>query len=171
MFIPPKLLQATMEEPTPSTSSQTDIFNSLSPSSKLEEKWPSLSSTASSIQPAQKALSMPASWMTQTIKKIPLQDHVKNREKYAQYFQGNKILPIHELVQEVQPKIVSFVVSDLKTRRLAGLRKETFEVILKTAGIPTKYYCKRSFSKKEIPIKTQINEATTVTPEKKLQIN
>ena len=135
-----------MEEPTPSTSSQTDMFNSLSPSSKPEDKWPSLSSTASSIQPAQKAPSMPTSWTAQTTKKIPPQDHRKNWGKYSQYFQGNKILPIPELVQEVQPKTNSFAVTDLKTRRLAGLRKDTFEEILKAAGIPAKYYCRRSFA-------------------------
>ena len=146
MLIPPKLRQATMGEPTPSTSSQTDMFNSLSPSSKLEDKWPSLSSMASSIQPAQKEPSMPASWTAQTTKKIPPQDHMKNRGKYSQYFQGNKILPIFELVQEVQPKTISFVVTDLKTRKLAGLRKDTFEEILKSAGIPAKYYCRRSFA-------------------------
>ena len=128
-LIHPMLHQATMEEPTPSTSSQTDMLNNLSPSSKPEDKWPSLSSTASSIQPVQKASSMPASWTAQTTKKIPPQDHMKNRGKYSQYFQRNKILPIPELVQEVQPKTISFVVTDLKTRRLAGLRKDTFEEI------------------------------------------
>ena len=125
-----------MEEPTPSKSSQTEIFNSLSPSSKPEDKWPSLLSTASSIQQTQKAPSMPASWTAQTIKKIPPQDHVKIREKYAQYFQGNKILPIPELLQEVPAKGSR----DLKTRRLADLRKDIFEEILKAAGIPAKYY-------------------------------
>ncbi len=49
-------------------------------------------------------------------------------------------------MQEVQPKIVSFVVTDLKTRRLTGLRKDTFEEILKSAEIPAKYNCRRSFA-------------------------
>ena len=84
--------QATMEEPTPSTS-QTDIFNSLSLSSKLEDKWPSLSITASSIQPAQKAPSMPASWTAQTTKKNPPQDHMKNRENIPNTFRATKFCP------------------------------------------------------------------------------
>ena len=126
--------------------SQTEIFPSLSSSTKSEEKRPSLSTPASSIQPTQKAPSMPASWTVQIIKKKSPQDHVKNREKYAQYFQGNKTLPIPELVQEVQPKIVSFVVADLKTKRLAGLRKDTFEELLKAAAIPAKYNCRCSFA-------------------------
>ena len=74
---------------------------------------------------------MPAFWTVQIIKNKSPQDHVKNREKYAQYFQCNKISPIPELVQEVQQKIISFVVTDLKTRKLAGLRKDTFEELLK----------------------------------------
>ena len=106
--------------------------------------------------------------MAQTIKKIPLQDHVKNRGKYAQYFQGNKILPIPELVQEVQPKTISFVVTDQKTRRVGGLGKDTFEEILKAAGIPAKYYCRRSFAtwdvllpSEELAIKLASDNITT----------
>ena len=38
------------------------------------------------------------------------------------------------------------MVTDIKTRRLAGIRKETYEDLLKAAGIPAKYYCKRSFA-------------------------
>ena len=38
------------------------------------------------------------------------------------------------------------MVTDQKTRRLAGLRKDTFEEILKAARIPAKYYCRRSFA-------------------------
>ena len=79
------------------------------------------------------------------LKKSPM-DFSKSREKYEKYFKGNRILPIPELVQEVQPKTISFVVTDLKTRRLAGLKKETFEKILKAAGIPAKYYCRRRFA-------------------------
>ena len=70
-------------------------------------------------------------------------DFYKSREKYEKYFQ---IFPIPELVQEVQPKTISFVVTDSKTRRLAGIKKETFEELLKTASIPAKYYCRRSFA-------------------------
>ena len=88
---------------------------------------------------------MPASWTAQIKKKSPI-DFTKSREKYAKYFQGNRILPIPELIQEVQPKIVSFVVTDIKTRRLAGIKKETFEDLLKAAGISAKYYCRRSFA-------------------------
>ena len=59
-------------------------------------------------------------------------------------------LPTPELVQELQPKILSFVVTDLKTGRLAGLRMETFEELLKAAGIPAKYYCRRSFATRDV---------------------
>ena len=66
--------------------------------------------------------------------------------EYAQYFQGNRILPIPELIKEVETKTLSFIIMDIKTRRLAGIRKETFEELLRAAGIPAKYFCRRSFA-------------------------
>ena len=89
---------------------------------------------------------MPASWTAQiTQKKDPI-NYGRMREKYEKYFQGNRILPIPELVKEVQQKIVSFVITDIKSRRLAEIRKETFEDLLRAADIPAKYYCRRSFA-------------------------
>ena len=138
------------KSPLPVASLSPDIFDGLSPppTSKPEDKWPVLSWTstpANTIQPAQKVPSVLASWTAQITKKAPI-NYEKIRGKYEKYFQGNRILPIPELVQEVQPKIVSFVVTDIKTRRLAGIRKETFEDLLKAAGIPAKYYSWRSFA-------------------------
>ncbi len=138
-----------MAEPTsPSQSpspSLTDIFDGLTPPSKPENKWPSLS-PASTIPPAQKAPSLPVSWT----EKITSQKCPKNfkeiRAKYEKYFEGNRIRPIPELVNEVQPKIISFVVTDLKSRRLAGIKKDIFEGLLRAADIPAKYYCRRSFA-------------------------
>ena len=135
------------EAPPSPVSSSPDIFKDISPPSKPEERWPALSqpsSSASSIQPAQKVPSLPASWTAKI--KPSLKDYSKIREKYEKYFQGNRILPIPELVQEVQPKIISYVVTDLKTKRQAGIKKDTFEGLLKAADIPAKYYCRRSFA-------------------------
>ena len=74
-------------------------------------------------------------------------DHENDRvQKYSKYFKENEILPIPDLVEAVEPKTLSFVVTDLKTRRLAGLKKEIFEEALKTAGIPGKNICSRSFA-------------------------
>ena len=136
------------EAPTSPGSSSPDIFKDTSPPSKPEERWPALSqpsSSASSIQPAQKVPSLPASWTTKITQKSPM-DYNAIRKKYEKYFQGNRILPIPELVQEVEPKIISYVVTDLKTKRLAGIKKDTFEGLLKAADIPAKYYCRRSFA-------------------------
>ena len=36
--------------------------------------------------------------------------------KYAHYFEKDKILPIPQLVEAVEPKTLSFVISDLRTR-------------------------------------------------------
>ena len=41
--------------------------------------------------------------------------------KYAQYFQY--LLPITEFIEAVRLRTVSLVISDLHTRRLAGLKK------------------------------------------------
>ena len=79
-------------------------------------------------------------------KKMSPEDYANERAKYAQFFIGNRILPIPELVEAVQPKIISFIVTDLKTRRLAGIKKETLEEQLKAAGIPARYFCRRSFT-------------------------
>ena len=131
---------------------QNDIFDSLSPSSKKPE-WPSLPSTssqaslpASSIPPTQKVPETLISWSVQNMKKKSPEDYAKDRIKYAQYFQGNKILSISELVEAVQPKMISFIVTDMKTRRLTGFKKDTFEELSKAAGIPAGYFCRRSFA-------------------------
>ena len=119
---------------------QTDIF--ISPQ---KPEWPSLPG-ASSESLTQKVPSIPVFWSTQANKKTP-QDYKKDRaEKYVQYFKSNRILPIPELVETVQPKTLSLIVSDIKTRRLAGLKKEKFEEILKAAGFPDRYFCRRSFA-------------------------
>ena len=44
---------------------------------------------------------------------------------------------ITELVEAVQPKTISFIRTDLKTRRPAGIKKDTFEELLKATGIFT----------------------------------
>ena len=93
---------------------QNDIFNELEPHSKLEDA--SQSSSASSIQPGQKAPSLPVSWATQTNKKSP-EDYARDKAKYAQYFQGNRILPIPELIKKVENKTLSFIITDNKTKR------------------------------------------------------
>ena len=144
-----------MGEPTPTT--QEDIFIS-----QEKPEWSSLPSTsaenttpASTIPPAQKVPSIPVSWSTQKNKKLP-QDYEKDRvEKYAQYFKGNRILPIPELVEAVQPKTLSLIVADIKTRRLAGLKKDKFEEVLKAAGIPARYFCRRSFATWDILLPSQ----------------
>ena len=121
-----------------------DIFINTEPSPKPED----LSLSSSAIQPAQKPPATPVSWSSQLQKKKKTpEDYENNRvRKYAKYFKENKILPIPELVEAVEPKTLSFVVTDLRTKRLAGLKKESFEELLQTAGIPGKYFYRRSFA-------------------------
>ena len=66
--------------------------------------------------------------------------------RYAKYFKGNEILPIPEIVEKITPRVLSLVVSDLKTERLVGLNKEIFEELLRKAGIPCQYFCRKSFA-------------------------
>ena len=141
---------------TPSPSpSLADIFDGSSPSSKPENKWPTLSPASSTIPPAQKVPSLPASWTEKISHNAHNIDFKKIREKYEKYFEGHRIFPIPELVDQVKPKTISFVITDLKTRRLAGIRKKTFEELLKAAGIPAKYYCRRSFATWDVLLPSQ----------------
>ena len=65
------------------------------------------------------------------------EDYEQDRvNKYAQYFQGNTVLPIPELTNQLETKTVSFIVTDLRLKRLDGLKKETFGELLRTSGVP-----------------------------------
>ena len=104
-------------------------------------------SSTSTIPPAQKPKETAVSWSSHCVNKKSPCDYARDRvEKYKQYFKDGEILPIPELVEAVEPKTLSFVVTDIKTKRLAGIKKETFEDLLKTANIPGKYFCRRSFA-------------------------
>ena len=95
-----------------------------------------LSSSASTIPPAQKQKETAVSWSSHCVNKKSPCDYARDRvEKYEKYFKDGEILPIPELVEAVEPKTLSFVVTDIKTKRLAGIKKETFEDLLKTANI------------------------------------
>ena len=64
--------------------------------------------------------------------------------KYAEYFKGNESIP--ELLQKLEPRIVSLMVTDLKSRQLVGLKKKGFEDLFRKAGVPCQYFCRRSFA-------------------------
>ena len=107
--------------------SPTDIFQT-QPSPMPEEAPFDLSSSASTIPPAQKQKQTAVSWSSHCVNKKSPCDYARDRvEKYEKYFKDGEILPIPELVEAVEPKTLSFVVTDIKTKRLAGIKKETFE--------------------------------------------
>ena len=120
--------------------------------SLIGANWPSLPIPAESqdktnetqdspIPPAQKS---PTAWRGQ--QRGP-DDYEKDRVgRYAKYFKGNEILPIPEIVEKISPRVLSLVVSDIKTKRLVGLNKDTFEELLRKAGIPCQYFCRKSFA-------------------------
>ena len=95
----------------------------------------------------------PASWKFQ---QKSLEDYERDRvRKYTQYFQGNVILPIPEISKALEPQILSLVVTNLKTNKLIGLKKDTFEEILLTASIPCQYFCRCSFATWDVLLPTE----------------
>ena len=123
--------------------SPVDMFETRPPP-KPEEVPFDLSSSANTIPPAQNPKETAVTWSSHCVNKKSAIDYARDRvEKYAKSFKDGEIIPIPELVEAVEPKTLSFVVTDLKTKRLAGLKKETFEDLLKTANIPGKYFCRR----------------------------
>ena len=124
-----------------STTSDTPKKDSTTQESLIGANWTSLpvpaetqetiNSHDSPIQPTQKS---PTAWKSQ--QRGPADFERDRVGRYAKYFKGNEILPIPELVEKLTPRILSLVVSDLKTKKLVGLNKDTFEELLKKAGIP-----------------------------------
>ena len=112
----------------------------------------------SPILPAQKS---PTPWKGQ--QRGPADYERDKVEKYAKYFKGNEILPVPELVEKLTPRILSLVVSDLKTKRLVGLKKETFEELLRKAGIPCQYFCRKSFVTWDVLLPTEEQAAKLAT--------
>ena len=128
--------------------------------SLIGANWPSLPIPAESqetkdsqdspIQPAQKS---PTAWKGQ--QRGPA-DYEKDRVgKYAKYFNGNEILPIPEIADKIIPRVLSLVVSDLKTKRLVGLNKDSFEELLRKSGIPCQYFCRKSFATWDVLFPTE----------------
>ena len=115
--------------------------------SLIGSNWPSLllpSESDSPIQPGhgEKPPSpVKTPWKVQ--QKNP-EEYEKDRVgKYAQYFKGDEILPIPEILEKLEPRILSLVVTDLKTRRLVGLKKKAL---------------KTSFGKQAFPVNTFVAE-------------
>ena len=127
-----------MEKPV--LNSLQDIFNDLKlpPPWKswkiyhFHRFWPSLSSQPQNHLQRQ-------SPGHRKFKKKTLSDYKKDKiEKYVKYFKENKILPIPELVEVVDPKTLY-----QESRRI---KKKKFEELLKTASISGRYFCQRSFA-------------------------
>ena len=88
--------------------------------------------------------------------------HEKYRvRKYALYFRGNQILPIPELVAAVLPKTLSFIITNLRTRKLTGFKKETLVELLKSADIRCRHFCPRSFAPWDVLLSS---EKLAITP-------
>ena len=76
-------------------------------------------------------------------------------DKYAPYVQGNTILPILEIIGALDLRIQSLVVVDIKSRKFAGRKKDAFEELIRTAGIPGQYFCRCSFTTWDVLLPTK----------------
>ena len=74
--------------------------------------------------------------------------------KYAQYFQGNTILPIPKVTNQLETRMVSFIVTDLRLKRLAWLKK-VFGELLRTSRVPCRYSCWRNYATWDILLPTE----------------
>ena len=94
--------------------------------------------------------------------------------RFAKYFKGNEILPFPEIADKIAPRVLSLVVSDLKTKRLVGLTKEVFEELIRKAGIPCQYFCRKSFATWDVLLPTEkqaakVAESDVITKNFRLQ--
>ena len=131
------------------------------PDSPISSNWPSLpiSSSNDTIPPGQKTPGI-ASWKAAL--KEPEDFKKDSVGKYAKYFKGNEILPIPEIAKNIELRILSLVVTDLKTKRVTGLKKEAFKE-LQTAGIPYQYFSRRNYVTWDILLPTVEQVARTAT--------
>ena len=108
-----------------------------------DPRWNSRQNERNPGQPDTTGPKKPAAWRGQ--QRGP-DDYEKDQVgRYAKYFKSNEILPIPEIVEKISPRVLSLVVSDIKTKRLVGLNKDTFEKLLRKAGIPCQYFCRKKF--------------------------
>ena len=131
--------------------------------SLMGSNWPSLpipdDSQVSEDSPIQPAQQSPTAWKGQ--QRGP-EEYEKDRVgRFAKYFKGNEILPIPEIADKITPRVLSLVVSDLKTKRLVGLTKDVFEELLRKAGIPCQYFCRKSFATWDVLLPTEKQAAKT----------
>ena len=124
-----------MEEPNNNNPSQTDLFESLSPHPLKSGRKMAITTIIAYIDTGQHNPTRPKSainaslLVSPTTQKKSLEQYKKDRvDKYAQYLEGDRILQILELVEAVQTEILSFVITDLKTRRLARVKKNILRV-------------------------------------------
>ena len=108
--------EATLEEPEqPVAITQTPT------------EWPVLPGSQESSLPGQRTPNnhnTPATPISWTIKEKTTEENERYRVgKYAPYSQSNTILPIPDLVAVMEPKTLSLIVTDLRTRGLTGLKK------------------------------------------------
>ena len=127
------------ESPSPKTSSHPMWkLPTLDKSAGASTQWPALETSADTIQPGQNPKEPETILISWSFTKKSPQEYASDRVgKYAPYFKDNEILPIPELAEVVEPRTLSFVVTDLKRglRRGFKIRRHPMLVFL-----PAKFY-------------------------------
>lgn len=87
------------------------------------------------VQTENTAAAKKQAWSDSGPKKKYAAYYEEQRAKYEQYPQENEFLTIPEALKAVNAKIISLVTSDVKTRRLIGVSRDTMEETLKSLKI------------------------------------
>ena len=61
-------------------------------------------------------------------------------------------LQILGYVETLGPRVLSFIVSDLKAKKLSRFKRKTFEDIMRTSGNPWRYFCHCSYAAWDIQL-------------------
>ena len=75
--------------------------------------------------------------------------------KYAKHFRGNALLSIHNVTIQLETRTVSFIIMDLRSKRLASLKKKAFLELLRSFRAPCWYYSRQSYATWDIQLPTE----------------
>ena len=86
-----------------------------------------------------------------------------NKKEKLRTVNGMEIFPILGLVAETKTKTLSCIITDLRNRRLARIRKDIFKELLKSPGILCRYFCRWSFATWDVLLPSEKLAGSNVT--------
>ena len=89
---------------------------------------------------------LPTAWKSPTTHK-DTKDYLKLLEtKYQKFINGNELLAVPDVLEDMEPRTLSFVTFEAGSKKLVGITKENFEEALIAHKVPARYYYRRSFA-------------------------